>query len=253
MIVALGLEGLGLNSNNDAAEPKHSILSRLILPFRDHHCFAMEQQPGGRHTSGSQSIGSSAYVLSSSQPQSRKASDPAAATSRYLLLPVSRPPHDTQYICSASIEKALSLLNDTEPRSPQSKHASGKLLRSTRSPTLSLSGMDILGNIPTMGSSNASGSLTKRGRPESIQVLHASSSRKDIFSPDTPSQPAWVTEHFGNFEIVEDSMELSGFQLYAVEKWCVSADPLLWLYSRVIDKGSATDEVRHDHCGVHRG
>lgn len=139
------------------------------------------------------------------------------STPRHILLPVSRPAQFNTSVCSNAIKQALDSYNyANDSRSSRSKHSMGKLTRATRSPTVSLTNLD-LSNLMTSSSTSVSGVNFKGS------VSPTGSLRGDPFtSSDIPPAPPWVTEHVGNFVIQEDCVELLGFQLYAVEKWPVS-------------------------------
>lgn len=136
------------------------------------------------------------------------------STPRHILLPVSRLPNTSATVCSTSIKHALDAYNSAaDSRSPRAKHSMGKLTRATRSPTVSLTNLDAFTTIPTSSTASLSTSQLKG------TVSPTGSIRGDPFTSDVPSQPAWLKEHLGNFVVHYDSLELPGFQLYAVEKW----------------------------------
>ncbi|KAG9012655.1 hypothetical protein FRB94_005265 [Tulasnella sp. JGI-2019a] len=124
------------------------------------------------------------------------------STPRRLLIPASRLPDHIPSVSSASINTALyEFMSEESSRSPRSRHTPGKLTRTLRSPAPgSLSGLDTFANTPSTSP-------------------RAFSEQDDVFSSDMPARPPWVQTFLGNFEIVHDSVELRGFQLYAVEKW----------------------------------
>ncbi|KAG8927144.1 hypothetical protein FRC00_002260, partial [Tulasnella sp. 408] len=163
-----------------------------------------------------------------------KLSDPN--TPRYILLPVSRLPNYTPAVSSKSISQALSALNDSSGgggaghRSPRSKHSVSKLTRNSRSPAVSLSAIDILASIP----SASSAALPNNATSTSLKSTTASppgSIRNDVFGvTDEPKPPAWIQEVVGNFEIVEDSVAVAGFQLYAVEKCDSTREKFVQIY-----------------------
>lgn len=138
------------------------------------------------------------------------------STPRHILLPVSRLPNTSATVCSTSIKHALDAYNSAaDSRSPRSKHSMGKLTRATRSPTVSLTNLDAFTTIPTSSTASLSTSQLKG------TVSPNGSIKGDPFTSDVPSQPAWLKDHLGNFVVMYDSLELTGFQLYAVEKWLV--------------------------------
>lgn len=61
-----------------------------------------------------------------------------------------------------------------------------------------------------------------RSRAGSVST-HLSSSERTERAP-TPNAPDWIGGGC-RFEVVEDQIELEGYQIYAVEKWCVISHP----------------------------
>jgi hypothetical protein len=127
-----------------------------------------------------------------------------------LLMPTLRPQQDLLSYSSANLS-ATGVHGNTPvipPRSPRLRPTAGKLIR------------------------------TKSGTHSSID---ASSS-----SPHIPFSPIFVdigTEWLGiplKFEVVEDQIEVEGFQMYAVEKWCVLLPPsigiVLMCYNRIVER-----------------
>lgn len=148
-------------------------------------------------------------------PPALRLTDPS--TPRRILIPTSRLPANTPRVSSATIAKALQDLNaEQNARSPRLKHTAGKL-RTNRTPAVSLSGIDVLANIPTASSAGV-GAAHKHSHSQHHLPVHGGD---DVFSGDGPGRPSWIRMYLGNFEIVQDSVQLKGFQLYAVEKWSV--------------------------------
>ena len=74
-------------------------------------------------------------------------------TPRRICIPASRLPHSTPNVSSASIARALEFFNyAAESKSARSKQTTGKLSRAMRSPTVSMSGIDMLAAIPSLSS-----------------------------------------------------------------------------------------------------
>ncbi|KAG8889148.1 hypothetical protein FRB98_005623 [Tulasnella sp. 332] len=141
------------------------------------------------------------YVPHQPKAPPLRLTDPS--TPRRLLIPASRQPDHIQGVSSVSIDKALKdFLSEQLALSLRSRATPGKLTRALRPPqTGSLSGLDAFSYTP-------SGSTTR-----------VTLEQYDVFSADMPTRPPWVQNYLSNFEIVHDSVELRGFQLYAVEKW----------------------------------
>lgn len=64
---------------------------------------------------------------------------------------------------------------------------------------------------PKLRSSSSRSSRTRFASPQLPPDLH---------SPSVTVGQIWLGKN-ANFEIVQDQLELGGFQLFAVEKWCV--------------------------------
>ncbi|KAG8900905.1 hypothetical protein FRB99_005674 [Tulasnella sp. 403] len=171
-------------------------------------------------------------------PGSIKSASPN--TPKRILLPVSRLPHYTPSVSSAVIAQVLANYNqDASTQSPRHKHGVSKLTRSSRTPTVSASGIDILANIPSASSAGATSNQGSRAKSGSISP--SSSIRRGLCASEQTGRPSWVQEHLGNFEIIQDCEELCGFQLYAVEKWVVQRTKLLTTI--VVYTGDEKDKI----------
>jgi len=109
-----------------------------------------------------------------------------SSTPRYLLLPTSR-----TSLPSASIS--------TPQRSPRGKPSATKLTRTSRSVGGGADTHAALYGTSAMAASLGIG-------------LNISNSTNLL-------QPKWLQAHLPMFEVVDDEVEVAGFQLYAVDKW----------------------------------
>jgi hypothetical protein len=109
--------------------------------------------------------------------------------------------------------------------------------------------------LPTV---RAPPSISHSLKSPKIKSSSSRSSRTRLVSPPPePPEPSLTTGQLwlgknANFEIVQDHLQLDGFQLFAVEKWFVLLSPSFLAPSEHINQGHGEDTAHHDFDCLHR-
>ncbi|KAI0081792.1 hypothetical protein K474DRAFT_1656176 [Panus rudis PR-1116 ss-1] len=172
-------------------------------------------------------ITSSSYL---SVPDARSLSaSPSSSPDTSPLLPSALPPHfgrrpsmsranSQSPSFSQSLAVSQSMPHATPPYlSPQGSSLSVQQPRRLLMPTVRATRHHGVAVSPKVSSSKSS--PAKLGRSRASSIAHSVQSSPDICSGSSPYYD-WIGGGC-KFEVVEDQLELEGFQIYAVEKWIV--------------------------------